>query len=54
MRDSQASLERARAVLGYEPRVGLEEGLRRTWEWFVNEPDETRPAAAATAATRAS
>lgn len=53
VRDSQASLERARAVLGYEPRVGLEEGLRRTWEWFVNEPEETRPAAAA-AATKAS
>ena len=50
VRDSQASLERARAVLGYEPRVGLEEGLRRTWEWFVNEPEETRPAAAAAAA----
>ncbi len=30
VRDSQASLERARAVLGYEPAVGFEEGLRRT------------------------
>jgi UDP-glucose 4-epimerase len=33
VRDSLASLERARQVLGYEPRVTLEEGLRRTWAW---------------------
>jgi nucleoside-diphosphate-sugar epimerase len=25
---------RARQVLGFEPRVGLEEGLRRTLQWF--------------------
>ena len=30
VRDSQASMERARSVLGYEPVVGFEEGLRRT------------------------
>jgi UDP-glucose 4-epimerase len=30
VRDSQASLERSRAVLGYEPLVTFEEGLRRT------------------------
>jgi UDP-glucose 4-epimerase len=30
VRDSQASLDRARAVLGYEPSVDFEEGLRRT------------------------
>ena len=24
----------ARDVLGYNPRVGFEEGLQRTWEWF--------------------
>jgi UDP-glucose 4-epimerase len=34
VRDSLASLERAAAVIGYRPLVGLEEGLRRTWEWF--------------------
>ena len=32
VRDSQASLDRARAVLGYEPVVDFEEGLRRTLE----------------------
>ena len=30
VRDSQASLERIKAVLGYEPLVDFEEGLRRT------------------------
>ena len=30
VRDSQASLEKARAVLGYGPAVAFEEGLRRT------------------------
>ena len=30
VRDSQASIERIKAVLGYEPAVDFEEGLRRT------------------------
>jgi UDP-glucose 4-epimerase len=30
VRDSQASVDRARSVLGYEPSVDFEEGLRRT------------------------
>ena len=34
VRDSQASLDRAREVLGYQPDVDLETGLRETWEWF--------------------
>jgi nucleoside-diphosphate-sugar epimerase len=34
VRDSQADIERARAVLGYEPMVPFEEGLRRTVEWY--------------------
>jgi UDP-glucose 4-epimerase len=35
VRDSLASLERARQVLGYEPLVTLEAGLRETWAWFA-------------------
>lgn len=29
-----AKIEKARKALGYEPRVSLEEGLHRTWDWF--------------------
>jgi UDP-N-acetylglucosamine/UDP-N-acetyl-alpha-D-glucosaminouronate 4-epimerase len=31
---SQADIRLAGSLLGYEPRVGFEEGLRRTWEWW--------------------
>jgi UDP-N-acetylglucosamine/UDP-N-acetyl-alpha-D-glucosaminouronate 4-epimerase len=31
---SQADISMARQILEYEPRVGFEEGLRRTWEWY--------------------
>lgn len=34
IRDSQADISLARKVLGYEPRVHFEEGLRRTWKWY--------------------
>ena len=34
VRDSLASLERAKQAIGYEPRVSLREGLERTWAWF--------------------
>jgi nucleoside-diphosphate-sugar epimerase len=34
IRDSQADITRARNVLGYNPLVGFEEGLKHTWEWF--------------------
>jgi nucleoside-diphosphate-sugar epimerase len=33
VRDSQADITRARALLGYTPIVNLEEGLRRTLDW---------------------
>jgi UDP-glucose 4-epimerase len=34
VRDSLADITRAREMLGYEPRVGLEEGLRLTIDWW--------------------
>ena len=34
IRDSQADIALAKNVLGYEPRLGFEEGLKRTWDWF--------------------
>jgi UDP-glucose 4-epimerase len=33
VRDSQADIAKASALLGYRPLVGLEQGLRRTLEW---------------------
>jgi UDP-glucose 4-epimerase len=38
VRDSQAGLARAEAVLGYEPRVDVREGIRRLWAWYVANP----------------
>jgi UDP-glucose 4-epimerase len=35
VRESLAGLERVERVLGYRPLVRLEEGLRRTWDWFI-------------------
>jgi nucleoside-diphosphate-sugar epimerase len=35
VRDSQSDILLARQKLGYAPSVGLEDGLRRTWEWFA-------------------
>lgn len=34
VRDSQADISRARELLGYEPSVSFEEGLRRTVDWY--------------------
>jgi len=34
VRDSLADLTRARVLLGYEPRVSLEEGLKLTFDWW--------------------
>ena len=34
VKDSQAEISKARTRLGYEPTVDLEDGLRRTLDWF--------------------
>jgi nucleoside-diphosphate-sugar epimerase len=34
VRDSQADISKARRILGYEPSVSFEEGLRRTVQWY--------------------
>jgi len=34
VRHSLADINLAKASLGYEVRVGLEAGLKDTWEWF--------------------
>ena len=34
VRDSQADIGKAKQILGYEPVIALEEGLRRTVDWY--------------------
>ena len=34
VRDSQADIEKARRLLGYEPTVSFDEGLKKTDEWY--------------------
>lgn len=44
VRDSQASLDRAAAVLGYEPRISVREGIERLWTWTQANPESLAPA----------
>jgi nucleoside-diphosphate-sugar epimerase len=47
VRDSQADITRAKELLGYEPLVRFEEGLRRTIDWYQSQrADGTEPAGA--------
>src|SRR5678815_5783440 len=39
--DSQADISLAREVLGYQPKVTFEEGLKRTWEWYASTASKT-------------
>ena len=39
-------ITRARTTLGWSPRIGPEEGLRRTAEWFLSRPSELSAVAA--------
>jgi UDP-glucose 4-epimerase len=36
IRDSQADITLAKKALAYNPRIGFEEGLKHTWDWFCN------------------
>src|SRR5688500_11434916 len=38
VRDSQADIQKARRLLGYEPGVSFEQGLEKTVEWFRTTP----------------
>ncbi len=38
VRDSQADISKAEAILGYRPTVSFEEGLRRTLQWYRSSP----------------
>jgi nucleoside-diphosphate-sugar epimerase len=43
IRDSQADISLAQKVLGYQPIVQFEEGLRRTWAWYREAYAQDRP-----------
>jgi nucleoside-diphosphate-sugar epimerase len=34
VKDSQADIQKAKDILGYQPTVGFEDGLQRTIEWY--------------------
>jgi nucleoside-diphosphate-sugar epimerase len=36
IKDSQADISLARKVLGYQPLVDFEQGLRSTWDWYAS------------------
>jgi UDP-glucose 4-epimerase len=40
VRHSQASIERAAAILGFHPTVQFQEGLRKTYDWYAAAPAE--------------
>jgi dTDP-glucose 4,6-dehydratase len=40
-------IARASQVLGWQPQIGVEDGVRRTVEWFRSRPEEVRMASAA-------
>ena len=42
MRDTQADISKARALLGWQPTVAPEEGFRRTVEWYLAHRDWLR------------
>jgi len=36
----RASIEKARRILGYEPKIGIKEGLKKTVDWFLENRDK--------------
>jgi UDP-N-acetylglucosamine/UDP-N-acetyl-alpha-D-glucosaminouronate 4-epimerase len=46
IRDSQADITQARELLGYDPQVDFEEGIRRTFEWYRSSQTKTQQAPA--------
>jgi nucleoside-diphosphate-sugar epimerase len=47
IRDSQADIRKAQEGLGYEPQIGFEEGLRRTFQWYQTMRDKAQSQAQA-------
>jgi len=36
----RASIEKARKILGYDPKTGIKEGLKKTLDWFLQNRDK--------------
>jgi len=36
IRDSQADIAQARQIIGYNPGVDFEEGLKQPWDWYYS------------------
>ena len=34
------NIDNAKKIIGYNPKVDLEEGLKRTWNWYINNKNE--------------
>jgi UDP-glucose 4-epimerase len=43
VRETWCRIDKARDVLGFDPTTSLEDGLRATWEWFLQQPAAARP-----------
>ena len=41
----KASIEKARKILGYEPKVDIRTGLKRTYEWVLENKERIEQAA---------
>jgi len=41
----RASIEKARKLLGYEPKIGIKEGVKKTVDWFLQNGDKIKASA---------
>jgi nucleoside-diphosphate-sugar epimerase len=37
-----ANVEKARRVLGFDPKTQLSEGLTKTWQWFISHDRDSK------------
>ncbi len=41
----RASIEKAKKILGYEPKTGIKEGIKKTVDWFLQNRDQIEASA---------
>ena len=34
------NIDNAKKIIGYEPKVDLQDGLKRTWNWYLKNKNE--------------